>query len=134
MAGKLGLTASQPVRVRSDPAFAPPQNPVETTVAGIWARVLGVDPIGRQDEFLDLGGDSVFATQIISQIRDAFQVEVPMMGFLETITVASLAMTILQLQSAKADPDELSQMLSELEKLSDAEAVARLGSTDSLPK
>ncbi|MFE1359772.1 amino acid adenylation domain-containing protein [Streptomyces harbinensis] len=51
--------------------FDPPQGPVETQLAAIWQHVLGIDRIGRHDNFFDLGGDSIRSIQILGQARTA---------------------------------------------------------------
>ncbi|MFJ2034153.1 amino acid adenylation domain-containing protein, partial [Streptosporangium sp. NPDC087985] len=43
----------------------------EASLAGIWSRVLGVDRVGRHDNFFDLGGDSIRSIQILGQAREA---------------------------------------------------------------
>ena len=64
-------------------AYEAPQGTMEATVAGIWAEVLKIERVGRNDNFYDLGGHSLFATQVMSRIRQAFGVEVPLRSFLE---------------------------------------------------
>jgi acyl carrier protein len=74
--------------------FVPPRGPFEEAVAGIWSEVLGVDRVGAHDNFFDLGGHSLKATQVVSRIRDAFQVGTPLRQLFETPTVAGLAESI----------------------------------------
>ena len=78
-----------------DPAAAsagkvPPRTPAEEVVAGIWERILGVRP-GVHDNFFDLGGHSLRATQVITRIRNAFGADVPLRAIFEAPTVAGLA-------------------------------------------
>ncbi|MEW6367293.1 MAG: amino acid adenylation domain-containing protein [Acidobacteriota bacterium] len=72
-------------------AFAGPRTPVEEVVAGIWADVLKLDRIGIHDSFFDLGGHSLLATQVISRVRQALRVDLPLRRLFDTPTVSGLA-------------------------------------------
>ncbi|MET9041216.1 non-ribosomal peptide synthetase, partial [Streptomyces mirabilis] len=56
---------------------------LERTVAEVWRRVLGVDRVGLHDNFFALGGDSISATRVISQIRRECDAELPMSSIFE---------------------------------------------------
>ncbi|MCP4661107.1 MAG: amino acid adenylation domain-containing protein, partial [bacterium] len=71
--------------------FAAPRTPLEEMVADIWSEVLDRTPIGIRDDFFELGGHSLLATQMISRVRSALMVEVPLPKFFERPTVAALA-------------------------------------------
>ncbi len=71
--------------------FLAPQTQAEKTLAAIWSTVLGVEHIGIRDNFFNLGGDSIRATQVISRIRELMQIELSISSFFETPTVAGLA-------------------------------------------
>lgn len=90
-------------------SFVGPRTPAEEVIAGIWARVLGVKQIGVHDNFFELGGHSLLAMQVMSRLRDAFQIELPLRKIFEMPTVAALALEV---------EDELVQ---EIEQLSDVE-------------
>ncbi len=70
---------------------APPRDPGEEILAEIWEDVLGIDGIGVRDHFFQLGGHSLLATQVVSRIRRAFAVELPVRSVFENPTVAELA-------------------------------------------
>jgi thioesterase domain-containing protein len=72
-------------------AFEPPVGPVETAVAAAFAHVLGVEPVGRHDDFGDLGGDSLGAAEAMTLMAAALGRDLPLSIFLEASTPAELA-------------------------------------------
>jgi acyl carrier protein len=74
-----------------DESFAAPRNAVEEALAEIWAEVLRIEKVGIQDNFFELGGHSLLAVQIISRIREVFEVELPLRSLFEDLTVAGIA-------------------------------------------
>ncbi|MBW4477602.1 MAG: KR domain-containing protein [Tolypothrix brevis GSE-NOS-MK-07-07A] len=74
--------------------YIAPRNKVEQSIADIWKELLGFEKIGVNDNFLDLGGNSLMATQMISQLRKFFQVELSLRTVFEAQTIADLALAI----------------------------------------
>ncbi|MET0398368.1 MAG: amino acid adenylation domain-containing protein, partial [Longimicrobiaceae bacterium] len=85
-------------------AYIAPRTPVEEVLAEIWAEVLKTERVGAGDNFFELGGHSLLATQVISRLRQAFGVEVPLKALFEAPTVAGLAARVEELRSAGAAP------------------------------
>ena len=71
--------------------YVEPRNEIESQVARIWSEVLRIRGIGAEDNFFDLGGNSLVATQLVSRLRGAFQVELGLQDFFEGATVANVA-------------------------------------------
>ena len=71
-----------------------PLGTTEELIAGIWTEVLGRERIGRHDDFFELGGHSLLGTQVVSRVRAAFAVELPLQKLFEAPTVAGLARTV----------------------------------------
>jgi non-ribosomal peptide synthetase component F len=70
------------------------RTPIEEVLAGIWTEILGRECIGNNDNFFDLGGHSLLATQVISRLRDAFKIEIPLSYLFESPTIAECAQRI----------------------------------------
>ncbi|HEV2736864.1 MAG TPA: amino acid adenylation domain-containing protein [Longimicrobiaceae bacterium] len=85
-----------------DEGFAAPRTPVEEVLAAIWAEVLGVDRVGVADDFFRLGGHSLLATRVISRVRRALEVEVPIRALFESPTVEAMAERVEALRGAGA--------------------------------
>ncbi|MCT2589640.1 amino acid adenylation domain-containing protein [Streptomyces sp. N2-109] len=71
--------------------YVPPAGVQEQAVAAIVVRVLKVEQVGRQDNFIELGAHSLLMTRVATQLREEFQVEVPVSVVFEQPTVAGLA-------------------------------------------
>ena len=116
--GKLdaaALPAPEPARPELDNAYRGPGTPVEEALTEIWMKVLRVERVGVDDNFFDLGGHSLLATQVISRIRDALHVELPLRDLFLNPTVAGLALAVARRQAERIAPDEMERLLSELE-------------------
>jgi len=90
---KTDPTARHP-RPNLQTAYVAPRNELERTIVAMWQQVLGIEQVGIYDDFFGLGGHSLLATQLISRLRDTFQVELPLRDLFETPTVANLAESI----------------------------------------
>ncbi len=72
-------------------AYVAPRNETEQTIADLWQELLGVAEVGAHDDYFELGGDSLRATQFFARLREAFQVDVPPQSLFENPTIAGLA-------------------------------------------
>ncbi|NMD94284.1 amino acid adenylation domain-containing protein, partial [Rhodococcus sp. BL-253-APC-6A1W] len=76
--------------------FRAPTTPIEGTVAAVFAEVLGVQRVGLDDDFFELGGNSLLATQVVSRLGVALDAQVPVRALFESSTVAALAVRVEQ--------------------------------------
>jgi amino acid adenylation domain-containing protein len=109
-------------RPNLDQPYAPPKSITEQRLAVIWEEVLDVRPIGIHDNFFDLGGHSLAATRVVSQVIKTFQLELPLQLLFRSPTVAEMAAVITQSQAKKLDQGDLNRILTELESLSEEQA------------
>ena len=80
-----------------------PRTPVEEVLAGLWQELLKVASAGIEDDFFELGGHSLLAMQLISRIKDLFEVAVPLRSFFACPTIAALAAEINGLIKARSN-------------------------------
>ena len=98
-----------------------PRTPLETTLVGIWTRVLGLDQVGIHDNFLALGGDSLKAMQVIVRVLATWSIDLPVRVLLEAPTIAEMAIAITQHVAQQVSPEKLASLLSALEGRSEAD-------------
>ena len=78
----------------SERDYLAPQTELEMTVARYFEKVLGLARVGRKDHFFELGGHSLLATQLLSRIRSALAIELPLSAVFKAPTVEALALEI----------------------------------------
>jgi amino acid adenylation domain-containing protein len=83
--------------------YVAPRTPEEELLAGIWESVLRIDRVGIHDNFFELGGHSLLATQVISRMRDALVVELPLSRLFEAPTVAGLIAHVNRLREERSN-------------------------------
>jgi acyl carrier protein len=107
---RAALSAPNATNTAQDDTFTAPRTPLEECLAEIVAGLLGLEQVGRDDNFFLLGGHSLLGTQVIARVADTFGVDLPLRGLFDAPTVAELAVEIERL------------ILAKLEAMSDEEA------------
>ncbi len=78
-------------RPELDSDYVAPDNDIERRLAGMWQELLGIDEIGAEDSFFDLGGHSLIAVRLFAQIRKAYNVDFPISVLFEAPTIRKCA-------------------------------------------
>jgi acyl carrier protein len=96
--------------------YEAPETPVEEVLATIWGEVLGVEQVGRHDDFFDLGGHSLLAVKVLSHVQERFDIDLPLHVMFESPSMGGLAAVISATLLDAANDDELSALLAEIEE------------------
>jgi amino acid adenylation domain-containing protein len=83
--------------------YAAPRDLTESTLTAIWMDVLQLGRIGIDDRFLDLGGDSLRATQILGRTMNSFGIELSVSDLIRTETIAQMAELIAMRNATGSD-------------------------------
>jgi natural product biosynthesis luciferase-like monooxygenase protein len=83
--------AAEPTPAEVPPAGDGPGDEIERKVFELWQERLGTSEFGMHDDFLELGGNSLIAAQLLTRLRDVFAVPIPLSALFETPTVAGIA-------------------------------------------
>jgi acyl-coenzyme A synthetase/AMP-(fatty) acid ligase/acyl carrier protein len=97
------LPAATDENILREETFVSPRTPTEKRVAAIVASLLGLERVSVYDNFFYLGGNSLFGTQVIARLRDAFNVDIPLLKLFDHPTVADLAAEVERPMMAKLD-------------------------------
>lgn len=88
------LPVPEQTRSELETAYVAPRTPLEQQLTEIWAQVLGLETVGIHDNFFDLGGHSLLITQLLTQVRDTFKVNLSLRSLFKEPTVANVAQII----------------------------------------
>ncbi|MEG4218080.1 amino acid adenylation domain-containing protein [Microcoleus sp. Pol14C6] len=102
---RLALPAPEPIKLEWAGGYVAPQTSIEEVLVKIWVEVLGIKRVGIRDNFFELGGHSLLATQLVSRVRDAFGVELPLRRVFEAPTIAELSKVVESLKDKNAKSD-----------------------------
>ena len=94
-------------------AYVAPRNELEQSVADIWQSVLGIDKVGVNDSFVELGGHSLMAIQLAARIREMFEIELSVTSLYKTPTVAGVTLAMVETVADQAGPDLVEETLQE---------------------
>ncbi|HKV38268.1 MAG TPA: phosphopantetheine-binding protein, partial [Blastocatellia bacterium] len=107
-------------------AYVAPEGEIEQAVALIWRDVFGIEQIGANDDFFNMGGNSLVAIQVISRLRKELELDLPMSALFENPTISSLSAALAALRVSDDDMSDMEQLLAEVEGLTPEEVAAAL--------
>jgi len=93
-------------RPQLDSDYVAPENAIEERLAAFWQDLLGVEQVGVEDSFFDLGGHSLIAVRLFAQIRKAYQVDFPISVLFEAPTIRKCAALIAERGVATDEGEE----------------------------
>ena len=95
--------------------YVAPETPSEIEMADLWAAVAGVERVGMEDNFFDLGGNSLLALQLVERITETFNVNLSLRELFEAPTAKGVLTLVLHSKASAADPELLAQLLNEMD-------------------
>jgi acyl carrier protein len=116
------------VRPRPDlpNAYLAPQTILQEVLLSIWAGVLGTKDIGIGDDFFELGGDSVLATQVVSRLREMFRIDLPPIVLFEAPTIETLAGYMIENEARPGLAEKTAGVLQRIEGMTEEEVTRSL--------
>jgi amino acid adenylation domain-containing protein len=97
------LPAPNTLNLQTGSDLTAPRTPVEEVLAALWSQLLQVELLGVHQSFFELGGHSLLATQLVTRIRETFQIELPLRALFESPTIAGLAQYIASINRREQD-------------------------------
>ena len=109
--GKLdreALPHPEKIRPELEAVYVPPRTIIEQTIASVWQEMLGVDSVGVNDNFFDLGGNSLMMIQAHGKLRDALKRDMTVLDLFRYPTISALSdhLTKGETQSSGSRPEE----------------------------
>lgn len=106
--------------------YVAPRNPIEEALTDLWSSVLKIKHIGVYDNFFELGGHSLLGTQLLSRLRQTFQVELSLRSLFDAPTVASLAEKMIKDEPVPGQIHTIAKLRKKIIKMSPNEIQALL--------
>ena len=99
---------------------------LQEVLVGIWTGTLAIEAIGIEDDFFELGGDSIMGTQIISQLRSMFGIDLPAVALFDAPTIEKLAHYMIEHEECPGLTEKTAALLKQIEGMSDEEVTRNL--------
>ncbi len=112
-------------------SYSEPRDDLEQVVVNVWADVLAAEVVGINDNYFEIGGDSMLAAALVSHLREALEVQIPLGYLFEAPTVAGLSEKIRCHVDDKETLMENATLYLQLQSMSDDEVDAMLAQQQS---
>ena len=109
-------------------AYVAPQTTLQEVLLTVWAGILGMEKIGIEDDFFELGGDSILATQIISRLRQMFRMDLPPIILFDAPSIEKLADYMSAHETRPGLTEKTAIVLKRIEGMSEEEVARSLRS------
>ena len=119
--GKLDRRALPAPDVAAPAVDEPPVGPVEAVIASVWAQALGLERVGRDTSFIDLGGHSLLMTTVLAAIGRLFRIQLPLRTMFDEPTVRLQAEALVTRESA---PGQVARVAARIRQLQESATVA----------
>jgi len=116
------LAAMKSSKQEPEQEFVAPRTALEQVLAGIFAAVLGLDRVGLRDNFFEMGGHSLMATQVASRVRESLGIDLPLRKVFEKPAVGVLAAAILSDAPDRLRIERVAELLLQFSQVSDEQA------------
>jgi amino acid adenylation domain-containing protein len=123
------LAAMESLKPEHDHEFVAPRTALEEVLAGIFSAVLGIDRVGLLDNFFEVGGHSLMATQVASRVRESLGISLPLRRIFEKPAVGVLADAILGDAPDRVRIERVAELLLQFSRVSDEQAETLLAHT-----
>src|SRR5271155_3004157 len=109
-------------------AYVAPQTTLQAVLSTVWTGILGTEEIGIEDDFFELGGDSVLATQIVSRLREMFRMDLPLIVLFDAPTIEKLAQFMIANEARPGLTEKTAGVLKRIEGMTEEEVARSLRS------
>ncbi len=113
-------------RPEIDEPYVAPTNVVESTLADIWAELLELEKVGVNDPFMDIGGDSLMALSLDTELRKIFPIKLPLNLILNHGTVGKLAEYLLADEESREETLRIAELYRQVSVLEEDELESQL--------
>ncbi len=113
--GKLdrGVLPAPEAAAYAQSEYVAPQGATENRLAAMWAELLKLNRVGRHDHFFDIGGHSLLVTQLMSRIRQEWELEIPMTELFVHPTLSEFSTVIVDYELESLEPEQLESLMSQ---------------------